>query len=107
MYGMYGKLVAQPGKRAAFVEIMTRAAEIVGQLPGCRLYIVNEDLTDETCLWIFEAWDDQASHDASLKDERVRSLIAEARPLMGGPPDGVELKVVGGHGLVNSKQNNQ
>lgn len=91
MYGMCGKLVAQAGKRDQFVEILTRAASLVGQLPGCHLYVVNEDLADETGIWVMEIWADKAAHDASLQDDRVKSLIAEAMPLMGGPPEGAEV----------------
>lgn len=99
MYAMAGKLFAQPGKRDAFVEILLRAAQTVGELPGCRLYAVNEDLADETCIWVLEIWEDKDAHDQSLQNERVRALISEARPLMAGAPQGSELKVVGGHGL--------
>ena len=99
MYGLYGKLTAQAGKRAEFVKIMTRAAAIVGQLSGCHLYIINEALEDETSIWIYEVWDNEESHDQSLKDERVRALISEAMPLMSGKPEGVTLNVVGGHGI--------
>jgi quinol monooxygenase YgiN len=99
MYAMTGKFVAQVGKRNMLVEILLRAADVVAQLPGCRAYIVNVDVVDETCVWIFEIWDDKEAHDMSLKDERVRALIAEAMPLMDGPPGGVELKVAGGHGV--------
>lgn len=99
MYGMCGKLVAQTGKRGDFVEILTRAASLVGQLPGCRLYLINEDLDDPTAIWVYEVWDDKESHDASLKDERVRSPIKEAMPLMGGSPESAELRVVDGYGL--------
>jgi quinol monooxygenase YgiN len=99
MYAMTGKLTAQAGKRDGLVEILLRASSVVAQLPGCRAYIVNEDVSDKTCVWIFEVWDDKEAHDMSLKDERVRSLIAEAMPLMDGPPSGAELKVAGGHGI--------
>jgi len=99
MYAMTGKLTAQSGKRNALVEILLRASEVVAQLPGCRAYIVNEDVADRTCVWVFEVWDDKAAHDASLKNERVKSLISEAMPLMDGPPSGAELKVAGGHGI--------
>ena len=100
MYAMTGKLTAQAGKRDALVEILLRASNVVAQLPGCRAYIVNEDVADETCVWVFEIWDDKEAHDMSLKNERVRSLIAEAMPLMDGAPVGAELKVVGGHGIT-------
>ena len=99
MYGLYGKLIAQAGKRAEFVEIMMRAAALVGKFPGCHLYIINEDLADETAIWIYELWDNEGVHDASLKDEQVRALISEALPLMGGKPEGAKLRVVGGHGV--------
>ena len=99
MYEMTGKLNAQVDRRNELVEILLNASQVVAQLPGCRMYIVNEDVADETCVWVFEMWDDKNAHDASLKDERVRSLIAEAMPLMGGAPGGAELRVSGGHGI--------
>ena len=99
MYAMTGKLNAQVDRRNELVEILLNASQVVAQLPGCRMYIVNEDVADETCVWVFEMWDDKNAHDASLKDERVRSLIAEAMPLMGGAPGGSELRVAGGHGI--------
>jgi len=99
MYGRYGKLFAQPGKRSQFIHILTRAAEIVGEMPGCRQYLVSEDLGDETTIWVFEVWEDKNAHAASLQDDRVRSLINEAMPLMGGSPEGGEMKVIGGHGI--------
>lgn len=78
---------------------MTRAAKVVGRLPGCRLYVINIDPADKTSIGIYEVWDDREAHDASLNDERVKSLIAEARPLLSGPPEAVELQVIGGHGI--------
>lgn len=99
MYGMYGKLIAQAGKRNELAEVLTRAAALVTTMTGCRLYIVNMEADDDTTVSVFEVWDDKAAHDASLTDDRVRSLIAEAMPLLDGPPKGSELKVIGGHGL--------
>ena len=99
MYGMHGKLVTQTRKRGQCVKILTRAASVVGQLPGCYLYVVSEDLAEETWIWVTEVWEDKEAHDASLADSRVRALIAEAMPLLDGPPQGTELRVVGGHGL--------
>ena len=99
MYAMTGRLTAQNGKRDELVEILLSASRVVAQLPGCRAYIVNEDVADETCVWVFEMWDDKEAHDSSLKDERVRVLIAEAMPLISGAPGGAELRVAGGHGI--------
>jgi len=99
MYGMVGRLTALSGQRGKFVEILGRAAQVVGQLPGCRLYLVNEEAGDEVTIWVYEVWDDKAAHDLSLQDGEVRALINEAMPLMGGAPSGSELRVMGGHGL--------
>jgi len=99
MYAMTGRLVAQVGRRNEIVEILNQAASLVGELPECHMYIVNEDLSNETHVWVFEVWDNQKAHDTSLSDERVRALIAKAKPLIAAAPSGAELRVVGGHGL--------
>ena len=99
MYGRQGKLTAQAGQRGRLAEILLRAAALVGQLPGCRQYLVAEDLANDTDLWVFEAWDNPETHAAALQLEAVRALIAEARPLLAGPPSGAALTLLGGHGL--------
>lgn len=99
MYAMTGTLSAQPGKRALLVDILVRASMLVKSMPGCRAYIVLEDVKDEDNVWVFEMWDDKESHDASLRDAEVRALISEAMPILAGAPSGSELRVVGGHGL--------
>lgn len=99
MYAMTGKLVAQNGKRPALVEILRQAAALVGEIPQCRLYIVNEDLANETHVWVYELWGDKQAHDASLSIERIRDLIMQAKPLLAAAPDGAELRMVGGYGV--------
>lgn len=99
MYAMTGKLKAQDGKRPELVNILTRAAQLVSGMTGCRMYIVSEDVADENAVWVFEMWDDKSSHDDSLKDERVRALFGEARPILSGAPEGAELRVAGGFGI--------
>jgi quinol monooxygenase YgiN len=99
MYAMTGKLVAQSGRRAELVEILEQAAKLVGQIPECRLYLVNEDLTHDANVWVYELWNDKQSHDASLHIAGVRALIAQARPLLAAAPEGTELRFVGAHGV--------
>jgi quinol monooxygenase YgiN len=102
MYAMTGKLTAQAGKRTRLVEILLEASRIVGQLPECLQYVVAEDIADESVVWVFEVWNDKDSHDASLRNEKVRLLISEAMPLINGAPGGAELKIAGGHGIQYS-----
>lgn len=99
MYAMTGKITAQVGKRAQLIEILLEASRIVSQLSECQQYVVAEDLADESDVWVFEIWNDKDSHDASLRNEKVKFLIAQAMPLISGAPSGAELKIAGGHGI--------
>ena len=94
MYAMTGTLLAQRGKRAMLSDILIRASLLVQSMPGCRAYIVLEDVKDENVVSVFEMWDDKETHDASLKDPQVRALIAEAMPILAGAPNGSEFRVV-------------
>ena len=96
---MTGKLITQQGKRAELASILKEAAEVVGKIPQCKLYIVCEDVSNENIVWVFESWDTKQAHDDSLKDERTRLMISQARPLLAAAPDSAELKVIGGHGI--------
>ncbi|HRJ58835.1 MAG TPA: putative quinol monooxygenase [Anaerolineales bacterium] len=91
---MTGTLSAQPGKRAMLSDILVRASALVQSMPGCRAYIVLEDLKDENAVAVFEMWDDKEAHDESLKNPQVRALIAEAIPILAGAPSGGEFRVV-------------
>ncbi len=99
MYAMTGKLSAQPGKRGQLAEILLRASRMVAEMQGCHAYIILEDVKDEAAVSVFEMWADKESHDASLRDQNVRALIAEAMPILAGAPSGSELRVLGGHGM--------
>lgn len=96
MYAMIANLPARPGKRSELIDILKRAAELTGEMRGCRMYLVSEDAADESLAFVFEIWEDMDAHDKSLNDPRVRELIAEAMPLLDGPPGSRKLRVVGG-----------
>lgn len=99
MYARTAALTAHPGKRAELVEILLRASALTSNLPGCRAYLVLEDLAVENSVLVFEVWDDKDAHAESLKNERVRALIAEAMPVLAGTSPGTEMNFRGGHGL--------
>ena len=81
MFGLIGKMRAQPGKRA---ELMAAIGGGTGAMPGCRSYVIAEDLSDPDAVWITEVWDDEASHKASLQLPEVKAAIAKGRPLIAG-----------------------
>jgi quinol monooxygenase YgiN len=80
-FGMIGKIKAQPGKRAELVSILAGGT---GAMPGCRAYLIAEDVKDADAIWITEIWDDKASHAASLQLPSVKEAIAKGRPLIAG-----------------------
>lgn len=95
MYGMIGKMKAKPGQRATLAAIL---GEGTGTMPGCRAYIVGEDLADADALWITEIWDSKAAHDASLALPQVKDAIRRGRPLIASFELGAELRPVSGVG---------
>jgi quinol monooxygenase YgiN len=97
MYGLIGKMTAADGKRDELVAILL---EGTGAMPGCLSYIVATDPADPNAIWITEAWDSQASHDASLGLPAVKAAITRARPLIAGFAPGTVTTPVGGHGLT-------
>src|SRR5262245_38350179 len=96
MYGLIGKMIAKPGERDALVAILQ---EGTGAMPGCRIYLIATDPQDESAVWITEAWDTEAQHDASLQLPLVQAAIARARPLIEGFGERFVVTPVGGIGL--------
>jgi quinol monooxygenase YgiN len=96
MYGLIGKMIAQPGQRDALLEIMLEA---IHGMPGCRSYVVARDPANADAIWITEVWDDQQSHQASLALPAVQAAIARARPLIAGFGERFQTDPVGGVGL--------
>ena len=100
MYGLIGKMTAAPGKRDDLIAILLDG---VAGMPGCLSYIVAKDANDANAIWITEAWESKAAHDASLSLPSVKDAIAKGRPLIAGFTDGVVTAPVGGHGLALPK----
>jgi quinol monooxygenase YgiN len=96
MYGLIVKMTAAPGKRDELISILL---EGVASMPGCLSYIVAKDTNDTNAIWITEAWDNKASHEASLSLPPVKEAIAKGRPLIAGFSDRVVTAPVGGTGL--------
>ena len=97
--GLYTKFIAQTGDGSRLVEHLLSAAALMESAPGCRLYIVNTTPDDADTVWVTEVWDGEEHHRASLSIEGVPELIAQARPLLAGPPEQIRVTPVGGKGL--------
>lgn len=97
-YGLTGKFIAHPGKRDELVNILLRAAEMLGSNKDCLHYIIGttEEPND---IWVMETWTNKAAHDASLNPEDIKALIRQAMPLIAASADQTETQVLGGKGL--------
>jgi len=96
MYGLIGKMMAQPGQRDALLDILTAQ---VGPMPGCLSYVIAKDPQDANAIWITEVWEDTASHQASLGLPQVKAAIHQAMPLIAGFDHRIETDPVAGIGL--------
>ncbi len=97
---LYGKLVAQPGRRDALVEVLLDAAEALKDLTACNLYIVNVADDEPDAIWVTEVWDNAEAHAQSLQREDVKAIIQRGMPLIAGMPEQVRLTPVGGKGIA-------
>ncbi|MBI5942063.1 MAG: antibiotic biosynthesis monooxygenase [Caulobacterales bacterium] len=95
-YGLFGKMVAAPGKRD---ELIGHLLAGTGQMPGCLIYVVARDPVEADAIWISEVWTDRQHHADSLKLPRVQAAIAKARPIIAGFGERFETIPVGGVGL--------
>ena len=102
MFGLYGKMKAQPGQRDTLIGFLMQAANGMHEIDGCYLYIINSDPADPDAIWVTEVWRSQADHQASLSLEAAKALIAQARPLIAEMGQRIEVVPLGGKGLPNS-----
>ncbi len=82
MFGLVGKLVAQPGKRDDVLAILRASVQEGDPMPGCRLYLTGRPSDEPDVIVVTEVWDDEAAHAASLQLPAVRDAIRRAMPLL-------------------------
>jgi len=97
--GRYVQLKAREGQRDALVGHMLGAAQLLVDVPGCELYVINTSAADADAVWVTEVWSTQAELDASLTIESVKASVEQVLPLLAGPPDRIDILPVGGKGL--------
>ena len=90
-YGLLGQMMAQPGKRAELVAILS---EGTGEMPGNIAYLIGEDSANPDAIWIVELWESKEAHAASLKLPAVQDAIKKGRPLIAGFGTRAEFKPV-------------
>ncbi|MEZ0244830.1 MAG: putative quinol monooxygenase [Sphingomonas sp.] len=91
LYGLIGKIKCKPGKRRELLAVLT---DDWGEMPGCSIYMIAEDIEDDDAVWVSEVWDSREAHRASLQLPGVKDAIARGRPLIAGFEMSVETRPV-------------
>jgi quinol monooxygenase YgiN len=81
MFMLHGRLAAHAGKRDELLAILAEGLQDEPR-PGCRLYLVAVDETDDDGVWVTEVWESEDAHAASLELDRVKEKIARAMPIL-------------------------
>jgi quinol monooxygenase YgiN len=81
MWGMIAKITTVAGKRDEMAAVLKEGG---AAMPGCLSYVVAFDVLGENTLWVTEAWDSQASHDASLSLPQVQRAVTQSKSLVAG-----------------------
>jgi quinol monooxygenase YgiN len=95
-YGLFGKMIAAPGKRDALIGYLLAGT---GDMPGCHIYVIAKSPTEPDAIWITEVWASRQHHADSLKLPAVQEAIGKARPIIAGFGERFETIPVGGVGL--------
>jgi quinol monooxygenase YgiN len=96
MYGLIGKIKAEPGQRDELISILLEGAR---EMPGCLSYIVAKDAADKDAIWVTEVWVDQESHHRSLSLPSVQTAISRGKPIIAGFGERFETLPVSGLGI--------
>jgi quinol monooxygenase YgiN len=96
MYGIIGKINAKEGNRDKLIEILLHGTR---EMPGCKLYAIATDSTDDNGIWITEIWDSEESHKASLLLPGVQKAIADGKQMIAGFGDRHIVTPIGGLGV--------
>lgn len=96
---MFVKLSAKDGRRDDLLAALNKMLGAVNDEPGTEIYAFNLDTTDESSIWIYELYTDEAALAAHSGSEAMASLIGDLGDLLGDTPLMVATTPVSGKGI--------
>jgi quinol monooxygenase YgiN len=78
---------------------MLGVGQLLADVPGCEIYVINTSAADTDTVWVTEVWGSQAELDASLSGDRGKASVEQVVSLLAGPPERIDILPVGGKGL--------
>lgn len=95
-YSINGKLTATEGNGQNLLKILLQAAEEMKKVDTCYCYIVGMNKDEKDSVYVYEIWEDEVAHKASLELDAVKNLIKNAMPIIEGMSSYPELVIYGG-----------
>jgi len=93
------KIPAAPGKRDDLAAALQTALETAGGEAGTRYYILHTDDKDADVLWMYEMYESQSDLESHMGSEAFKALGPAITPFLGGRPELIFTKPIGGKGL--------
>ncbi len=98
-FSLFGKFTVQEGKRDLLADLLLEAAESMKNLHECELYLVSVSENEPDTVYVYETWDNEQAHQASLSLKATQTLISRAKPIITGMKRISTLQTVGGKGI--------
>ncbi|HEY2420532.1 MAG TPA: antibiotic biosynthesis monooxygenase family protein [Neobacillus sp.] len=99
-FGLFNKFIAKEGERDRLVNLLLAAANSMEDQDDCELYVVNISPEDANAVYVFEVWNNEKAHQASLSLAAAQALIQQAKPIIAGIERISSLLPKGGKGLT-------
>lgn len=98
-FSLFGKFLVQEGEQETMVNILLEAAESMKNLDDCKLYLVSTSEEEPDAVYVYEVWENENAHQASLTLEATQTLIKRAKPIIIGMERINTLNARGGKGI--------
>ena len=84
--GLLVRLQAQPGQRAALLDVINRYTDGLSAEPGTEVFIVHLDPDDVDIVWLYEIFRDEDAQNAHRATDGFAALMTEMPELLASPP---------------------
>jgi quinol monooxygenase YgiN len=86
LFGVCGRLTAQPGRREEVIGLIGQSARACGDERGLIAYSVIAALEEPDTILLTEAWTGKAAHDTWIGSEPGRMVAQKIAALLAEPP---------------------
>lgn len=84
--GLLVRLQAQPGRRAALLDVLHRYIDGLDEEPGTEVFVLQLDPDDADIVWIYEVFRDESAQEEHQTSAGFARLMQEMPDLLGNPP---------------------